>query len=69
MREIERGETGCHQLEAEANARLISAAPDAFTAAEIAIIELQAVEREIGVVSKALPLLRAFVAKVNGEQL
>lgn len=32
MREIERGETGCHQLEAEANAKLIAAAPDLLEA-------------------------------------
>jgi hypothetical protein len=32
MREIERGETGCHQLEAEANARLIAAAPELLEA-------------------------------------
>lgn len=32
VREIQRGEHGCHQLEAEANARLIAAAPDLLRA-------------------------------------
>lgn len=49
----------------ESNCNLIEAAPDAIAAAEIAIVELEAVEREIGVPSKALPLLRAFVAKAQ----
>lgn len=46
-----------------ANARLIAAAPDFLDASEIAIVELEAVEREIGIPSKALPLLRAAIAR------
>lgn len=49
-----------------ANANLIAAAPDAYAAAKIAIVELDAVERKIGVPSKALPMLRAFIAKAEG---
>lgn len=52
---------------AKANATLVAAAPDFEAAAEIAIAELDAVEREIGVPSKALPLLRAAIAKARGE--
>lgn len=51
------------QEEAHANARLIAAAPDFLAAAQIAIKELEAVEREIGVPSKALPLLRTAVER------
>jgi hypothetical protein len=49
--------------EAKANARLIAAAPDFLAAAQIAIKELEAVEREIGGPSKALPLLRTAVER------
>lgn len=54
-----------HQTDADAF--LISAAPDGLDAARIALVELEAVEREIGVPSKAVPLLRAFIAKATGS--
>lgn len=50
-----------------ANALLIAAAPGLLSAAEIALVELDAVEREIGVPSKAVPMLRTALAKARGE--
>jgi hypothetical protein len=53
--------------EAEANARLIAAAPDILEAAYVSLAELEAVEKEIGIPSRGAPLLRAAIAKAEGQ--
>lgn len=52
---------------AEANARLIAAAPDLLEAAQLAVIELAYVAHA-EVESNALPLLRAAIAKAEGKE-
>jgi hypothetical protein len=49
----------------EADARLIAAAPDGLEAAHVALVELEAVEKEIGIASRAVPMLKAFIAKAT----
>jgi len=68
--EIETDWEGAFGIEQEANAKLIEAAPDLYEAATLAVTELETLEREMqGIapeaVSKALPLLRAAIAKAT----
>ncbi|MGQ0834994.1 MAG: hypothetical protein ACT4O5_08775 [Gammaproteobacteria bacterium] len=58
--EIRRGEVGCNEVEAQANARLIAAAPDLLEAARDALEELHRVSP-----SRAAPKLRAAIAKAT----
>lgn len=52
---------------AEANARLIAAAPELLEAAERAIVSMESREKQIGVISPSATALRAAIAKARGE--
>jgi hypothetical protein len=75
VREIQRGEHGCHQLEAEANARLIAAAPDLLEALRNLVFTAQKMWddakplKDTALVTVTHPMLeeaRAAIVKATG---